>query len=254
MKKLLMGAVAGTLLAPAAAHAETTGYVDVAYEYSEITGGGGSADSWNLAAAVQHDFANGWSLQGDGRSTQFDNGSFTVGASYTALHLYTALNPSIDVGGFVGMLDFSNDATIIGVESRVHQGQWSLQGSLGYTQFHVTLGTSEAWDARVLGDWFVNPDTSVRPSLSYTEWHEGNFTHKQTGVGLGAAHRLGNGLEVYGAYVHSFDDTTPAGQYEVDTFRVGMRLHLNAGDLQTITNEGARWNGAAGMYEAFGRW
>jgi hypothetical protein len=251
MRKLLLGAALGALLAPAAAHAETTGFADIAYEYGES--GGNSLDSWNIGAGIQHDFDNNWSIQGDARTNTFHPG-FSVASGYTALHLYTELNPSVDLGAFVGMIDFNGDGTTVGLESRVHQGQWSLQGSLGYTKFDITLGNSEAWDARVLGAWFVNSDTALEPSISYSEWHEGNWTHTQFSLGLGAAHRFSNGLEAYAGYVHSDNDSTPVGPYQVDTLRVGLRLNLGAGDLQSITNDGASWYGAAGMYEAFTRW
>lgn len=250
MKQLLIGAAVSALLAPGAAHAETTGFAEIAYEYSES--GPDWIDSWNIGAGIQHDFANGWSIQGDARTTTFHPG-FSVASGYTALHLYTDLNQNVDLGAFVGMLDFNGDATIAGVEARVHQGQWSLQGSLGYTKFHITLGNSEAWDARVLGSWFLNADTALTPTISHTEWQEGNWTHTQFALGVGAAHRFSNGLQAYASYVHSDNDFTPTGPFQVDTIRVGIRLNLGAGDLQTITNEGASWYGAAGMYETFAR-
>src|SRR5687767_7410949 len=113
VRKLLIGAAISALLAPAAAHAETTGFADVAYEYSES--GGNSIESWNIGAGIQHDFANGWGIQGDARTTTF-HPSFSVASGYTAVHLYTDLNQNVDLGAFVGMLDFNGDATIAGIE------------------------------------------------------------------------------------------------------------------------------------------
>lgn len=251
MRKLLIGAAASALLAPAAAHAETTGYIDAAFEHSQVNGGG-SAESWNLGAGVQHDFDSGWSVQGDGRTTDFDGTNLTSG--YAAIHTYSGLNQNVDVGAYLGFIDFLlSNGVIAGVEARVHQGQWSLQGSLSYTQFDPLVGTSEVWDSRILGAWFLNQDTSLTPLISYTEWQDTLFTDKQVGLGIGAAHRFSTGLEIYGSYVHSDNDSTVDGQYQVDTVRIGVRLNLNAGDLQTIANDGASWYGAAGMFEALGR-
>jgi hypothetical protein len=255
VRKLLIGAAASAMLAPAAAHAQTSGYVDTAYEYSE-TSGNTWVQSWNLGAAVEHDFATGWSIQGDGRSTKFDNGAITMGANYAALHVSAAVSPNADVAAFFGFLDrVSSDAPMVGLEARVHQGQWSLQGSAGYAQFTPSIGSSEVWDARVLGAWFFNPDTALTPSIAYSEWHETfSFTRTQLGVGVGVTHRLNNGLQWFASYLHSDIDANQPFGYTADTARVGLRLHLNGGDLQTITNEGASWYGASGLYELFGRW
>ncbi len=251
MRKLMLGAAVSALLTPAAAHAETTGFADVAYAHMESSGN--TLEGWDISAGIQHDFANGWSSQGDARTSDYDP-SFSVASGYAALHLYNELNQNVDLGAFVGMLHVNGDAAIVGVESRVHQGQWSLQGTAGYTKFDITLGASEAWDARVLGSWFFNPDTALTPNIAYSEWHEGNFTHTEFGLGVGLAHRFSNGLQIYGGYLHSDNDYTPIGPYQVDTVRVGLRLNLSAGDLQNITNNGASWYGAAGMYEVFARW
>jgi hypothetical protein len=253
MRKVLIGAAAGALLAPVAANAETTGFIQVGYEHSES--GPDTLDSWGLGGAVQHDFANGWGVQAEAHSTQFDNTSFVVTADYAALHVYTALNQKVDIAAFVGMLSLprGGDAFDLGVEARIHQGQWSLQGSVAYLEYPNAPGPSYAWDARVRGDWFVNQDTALIPVISYFEWHEGNFTHKSLEVGAGAAHRFANGLEINAFYVHSENDSTPIGTYQVDTLRLGLRLHLNAGDLQTIAVDGASWNGAAGVFENYGR-
>jgi hypothetical protein len=254
VKKLLWGAAAGVLLAPAAAHAQTSGFVDAAYEYTE-TSGGGSLESWNLGVAAHHDFANGWSIQAEGRNTKFDGGAITQGASYAALHLTSAVNQNVDVGAFVGFLDrVSDDARMVGLEARVHQGQWALQGSAGYAQFTPSIGSSDAWDTRVVGAWFFNPDTALTPSIAYSEWQDTFFTRTQFGVGLGVTHRFGNGLQVFGSYLFSDIDANQPAPFTADTVRIGLRLHLNGGDLQTITNDGASWYGAAGLYEAFGRW
>lgn len=252
MKKFLIGAAASAMLAPLAAHADTTGFIDVAHEHSES--GANTADSWTLGGAIQHDFANGWSVQGDARITEFEGGGgSTVAANYAAAHIFTALTQHADVAAFVGLLDIGDDAWNAGVEARVRQGQWSLQGSLGYLQFPNAPGSSDAWDSRVRGWWFINADTALSPSIAYFEWHEGNFTHKHFELGVGAAHRFTNGVELYADYFHSDNDSTPVGKYQVDTWRVGVRLHLDGGDLQTITNHGASWRGASGMYENFPR-
>jgi hypothetical protein len=252
LRKLLFGAAASALLAPAAAHAETTGFVDAAYEHSQVQGGG-SAESWNLGVGVEHDFDNGWGVQADGRTTHFDAG-FTPSTGYGVIHVFTALNQNVDVAGYAGQLEWLSSAGVIaGVEARVHQGQWWLEGSYGYLQLDPSIGTSEVWDTRLLGAWFVNQDTALTPILSYTEWQDTFFTDKQTAAGIGAAHRFSNGLQVYGSYVHSEIDSNVDGQYQVDSLRIGVRLNFNAGDLQTIYNEGASWYGAAGLYEAMAR-
>ena len=104
MKKLLIGAAAGALLAPLAAHAETTGFIDTAYEHTEFSNIG-IIESWELGGAIQHDFASGWGVQGDFRSTNFDaGGSFTAGADYAAVHIYTSVSQNVDLAAFVGMV------------------------------------------------------------------------------------------------------------------------------------------------------
>lgn len=253
MRTLLFGAAVSAMLAPAAAHAQTTGFIDTAYEYSEVRGGG-SADSWNLGVGVQHDFANGWGVQADGRTTHFDNNVSTPSTGYGAVHVYADLTQAIDVAAYLGAIDWTlYSARTIGVEARLEQSQWSLQGALGYARFNPTIGTPEVWDARVLGAWFVNSDTAVEPTLSYTEWHDPPSTYKQFAVGVGLAHRFGNGLEISARYIHNDNDSSTGGKYQAHTWRIGVRLHLNAGDLQAVTNDGASWYGAAGLYEALGR-
>jgi hypothetical protein len=253
LRKLLFGAAASTLLAPLAAHAETTGFIDAAYEHSQVQGGG-DAESWNFGAGLEHDFAGGWGVQADGRTTHFDNNVSTPATGYAALHVFTSVNQNVDVGAYAGQVDWIlNGGVIAGVEARAHQGQWWLEGSFGYLQLDTISGTSEVWDTRLLGAWFPNQDTALTPILSYTEWQDPMFHDKQNAVGVGGAHRFGNGLEVYGSYVHSEVDSNVDGKYQVDSLRIGVRFNLNAGDLQTIYNEGASWYGAAGMYEAIAR-
>lgn len=254
MKKILIGAAAGALLAPIAAHAETTGFVDIAYERSEF-GPGAVVDLGVLGGAIQHDFTSGWGIQAEFGTTQRDDGGFTVSSDYAAAHLYTALNASVDVAAFAGKLasPMVGDAWDVGVEARIHQGQWSLQGSVAYLNFPNTPITSEAWDTRVRGAWFVNQDTALTAGITYFEWQDGTFLRTHFAAGVGAAHRLANGLEVYANYLHGWNEYTPIPPYEADTVRVGVRLHLNAGDLQTITNQGPTWSGAVGVYENIGR-
>lgn len=255
MKKLLIGAAAGALMAPVAARAETTAFIETTYEHAEASNSNTAVESWKLGGAIQHDFSSSWGIQGDFRSTNFDFGGSTLGANYAAVHVYGSVSQNVDVAAFAGILGLpiGDDGVDVGVEARMHDGPWSLQGSLGYLTFPTRAVNSEAWDGRVSAAWFINQDTSLGPSISYYEWNDGGDILKHLELGASAAHRFGNGLEVQAAYVHIENDSTVIGQYQADAFRVALRLHLNAGDLQTITNQGPSWTGALGIYENTGR-
>ena len=257
MRKYLLSAAAALAIATPAA-AETSGYVDAGYESSDYN----STDEFDvlhLGGAIHHEFGNGWGLQADGRTAlqTWDNSSGDDSHGYAAVHAYKGLNDHWDVGGYVGLLNYYGlGGTLIGIESRKHIGSLSLQGSVGYADFDTFFAFS-AWDYRLSANWFFTPNFAVNGGIGHIEWdREPAFIadSEATDWSLGAAYQFANGFALYGSYVSTDGETDVPSEWEVETFRVGLRWNINGGDLQTVTNEGASWNGAAAMHEQFVRW
>ncbi len=251
MKKILLGAAAAMAIAtPAFA---VSGHVDGGYATTEYDTGG-EFDAFHLGGAVQSDDMGGWTLQLDGRTTLHTwDGSGDDSLGYAALHANTSMG-TWDVGGFVGILNYYGDGgRLIGGEARTDFGNISLQGSTAYWEFDQFADYS-GWDARVAGSYFVNPNFAINASVSGL-WIDTDFTdYDIVELSIGAAYQFSNAIEVYGDYVNTDGEYDTGGGYEADTFRIGVRFHLNGGTLQEETNDGATWEGAEHSHDILTRW
>lgn len=254
MKKLFLGAAAAAaIVAPGAALANTSGYIDGGYEATEYDGGG-EFDALHLGGAIAHDFGSGWGIQADARmvNQEWDGSSSDDSHGYAALHAYTTTG-SWDFAGFVGLLDYYGDGgKMIGAETRTAFGAISLSGSLGYADFENGGSDYNALDLRVNGAYFFNPNFALTAGVGHTDW-DSFFDSDALDLSVGVAYQLTNGIAFSGEYTNTDGDGF-FGDWEVDTFRLGVRFNINGGDLQNVTNNGASWSGAADLSEAMMRW
>jgi hypothetical protein len=237
MRKYLLSAAAALAIATPAA-AETSGYVDAGFESSELDRSTGSADEFDalhLGGAVHHDFGNGWGLQADGRtvSQSYDGASIDDSHGYAAVHAYTGLSDHWDLGGYVGLIDvFGFSGHMAGIESRKHIGSLSLQGSVNYADIDAS---HIAWDYRISADWFFTPNFAVNAGIGATDWdYDSGFDAESNDWSVGAAYQFGGGFALYGSYNDTHTDWV-SYDYDVETFRIGVRWHFNGGDKQRRT-------------------
>jgi hypothetical protein len=253
MRKYLWGAAAALAIATPAA-AETSGYVDAGYESSELSFGS-DFEALHIGGAVHHEFGNGWGIQADGRtvSQSYNSSSSDDGHGYAAVHAYTGLSDHWDVGGYVGLIDvFGFGGHIAGIETRKNIGSLSLQGSINYADIDANTDNT-AWDYRVTANWFFTPNFGANAGAGVTDWdYAAGFDAESNDWSVGATYQFAGGFALYGSYNDTHTDWV-SYDYDVETFRLGVRWNLNGGDLQTVTNEGASWNGAAALHEQYVR-
>ncbi|HYD88771.1 MAG TPA: hypothetical protein VEA80_14950 [Vitreimonas sp.] len=254
MKKLMLGAAAAVAIAtPSAAFADTSGYIDAGYEATEYDGGG-EFDALHLGGAIAHDLSSGWGVQADARAVnqEWDGSSSDDTHGYAAVHAYTNTG-SWDFAGYVGLINYYDDGgKMIGVETRTAFGNVSVNGSLGYADFENGANDYNALDLRVNGAYFFNPNFALTGGVGVTEW-DAFFDSDALDLSLGAAYQLTNGIALTGEYVNT-DGDGAFGDWEVDSFRLGVRFNINGGDLQNVTNNGASWSGASDLSESMMRW
>jgi len=254
MKKLMLGAAAAVaIVAPSAAFADTSGYIDAGYEASEYDGGG-EFDALHLGGAIAHDLSNGWGVQADARSVnqEWDGSSSDDSHGYAAVHAYTNAG-SWDFAGFVGLVEYYGDSgKMIGAETRTAFGNISLSGSLGYADFENGGSDYSATDLRVNGAYFFSPNLALTAGVGHTDW-ESVFDSDALNLSIGGAYQLASGIALTGEYVNTDGDGF-FSDWEIDSFRLGVRFNINGGDLQNVTNNGASWSGASDLSEAMMRW
>jgi len=252
MKNLLLGAAAAVAIAaPASAFADTSGYIEGGYETSEYDGGG-DFDALHLGGGIAQDFG-GWGVQFDARTVNQEwDGAGDYSHGYAAVHAFTS-GGAWDFGGYIGLLDYYGDSgKMIGAETRTAFGNISLNGALGYADFENFGSDYNALDLRVNGAYFLNPNFAINAGIGHTDWESG-IDSDALDLSLGATYQFANSFALYGEYVNTDGDNT-FGDWEIDTFRIGVRYNIGGGDLQTVTNEGASWSGASDLSEAMMRW
>ena len=253
MKKLLLGAAAAlAVAAPGIAAAETSGNIDFSLGATEYDGGS-EFDQTNLGGAVQFDTGAGWTVQLDGRTSnvEFDGSSGTSSTGYAAAHATTS-NGAWDFGGWAGLVNYyGTGGWTIGGETRTNFGNFSVQGSIGYSSIE-TFSDFETMSYQVGGAYFFTPNFSVNASAALHDIDAGFTDIEMTDLGVGAAYGFGNGFEVYGGYVSSDFDFSGSST-DADTWNLGLRYHFNGGTLQDNANDGASWSAVRAISDAFTR-
>ncbi len=253
MKKLLLGAAAAlAVAAPGIAAADTSGNIDFSLGATEYDGGG-EFDQTNLGGAVQFDTGSSWTVQLDGRTSnvEFDGSGGTNSNSYAAVHA-TTNGGAWDFGGWAGLVSYyGTGGWTIGGETRTSFGNFSVQGSLGYSSVD-SFTDIETMSYQVGGAYFFSPNFAINANVARHDVDAGSSDIEMTDLGVGAAYGFGNGFEVYGGYVSSDIDFS-GSSVEADTWNLGLRYHFNGGSLQDNANDGASWSGVRVISDALGR-
>jgi len=256
MRKLLWGAAAAlAITAPAVAHADTTGHIDLGWTNTGIGDGFGNYNAYSLGGAVQTEAAPGWTVQLDGNTmTQtWDHSHYDYSHGYAALHADTTLD-TFDVGAFVGMQNFYGESgKLIGLEGRTAFDNISLQASTAYTTFRYGSSFS-AWDARIAGNYFLQPNWAINAGIVGT-WINPHGTHVQMAeYSIGTTYKFNCPMSVSLDYTRSSDDYRHSHTYDGNTVMLGLHWNFGAGTLQDDTNHGASWSGAQALENSFARW
>lgn len=254
MRKILFGAAAAAAMLAPAAHADTTALVDAGYANTDYDNNN-SFDAFHLGGAVQTDIASGWTMQLDGRTVlqSWDSSSGNDSQGYAALHLDTSAG-NWEFGGFVGILNYYGDGgTMIGAETRTSFGDISLQGSIGYADFDEFFDYS-AWNVRINGSYFISPNFAINAGINDASFDTDFTDYDVLDLSVGAGYQFSNGFEIYGDYVNTNGNPDSGSDYDADTFRIGVRYHINGGNLQDETNHGATWTSAYALHDQFLRW
>jgi hypothetical protein len=257
MRKLLWGAAGAlAILAPAAAHADTTGHVDINYGNDDLNKGWDNFETYSLGGAVQTDFAPGWTVQLDANTVMqnWQDSPYDDSHSYAALHVDTTLN-TFDVGGWIGLLNWYDDAaTMVGVEGRTSFDNFSVQGSIGYAHFN-SYNDYSAYDIRVAGSYFINPNWAVRASAVGTWFNASGYDTDATDFSIGTAYQFEHcPVSLSLDYTRSHDDPDGYSDYDGNVFKLGVHWAFGGGTLQDNTNHGASWGGAEALEDSFTRW
>jgi hypothetical protein len=257
MRKLLWGAAAALAIsAPGLAHADTTGHIDAGWTNTGINDGFGNFNQYSIGGAVQTDMAPGWTVQLDGSTLlhQWDHSSADYSFSYAAVHADTTLD-NFDVGGFVGINNWYGEAgKMIGVEGRTAFDNISLQGSVAYSSFRY-YGDYSAWDARIAGSYFLQPNWAINASIVGT-WITPSGSHTNMGdYSIGTAYKFAHcPMSVSLDYTRSSIDYQHYHTYDANTFMLGLHWNFGGGTLQDDTNHGASWGGAQALESSMTRW
>lgn len=251
MKKILVGAAAAAaLIAPGVASADTIGAIDFTYESNDFDYG--DFDGRSLGGGVATDFSHGLRLQLDGRTTlqDWDNGSGDYSHGYAAAHVSGDLS-GINVGAFAGMLNYYGDGgTLLGVEARTSFGNFSVDGSAGFSDFNDNNYDGSAY--RVGGAYFFVPNFAITAGASTSEINSGT-DYDITELSIGAAYQFANNIEIFGGYTDTDGDRSSGTDYDGETLQIGARLNIGGGSLQDNAN-GGLWTSARHIANTWMRW
>jgi hypothetical protein len=257
MRKLLWGAAAALAIsAPGLAHADTTGHIDAGWTNTGLTNGFGNFNDYTIGGAVQTDVAPGWTVQLDGNTMlqQWDHSSADDSHGYAALHADAKLD-SFDVGAWVGILNWYGDGgKMIGVEGRTAFDNISLQGSVGYVDWRASNEYS-AWDARIGGNYFLQPNWAINGSIVGTWFSEGYYDADMTDYSIGTTYQFSHcPLSISLDYQRNTVNNKNFEDYDGNTVKLGLHWNFGGGTLQDNTNHGASWAGAEALEDAATRW
>ena len=247
MRTLLLGAAsAAALLAPAAAQADTPGYVDVSAgqlsieneDLTDITlSGAGAVDVWS-----------GWRAQFDGTVDRMNDGGFAVTFSNFEGHLYTESQ-----GWAWGVvlsetdLGFANDYSL-GLEGQATFGQFVLEGGAGLGSIEAFGDNANTTSADVDLTWYASDNFSLDAGANYYDSDDAFGVVTSYTVG-GEYQFSGSSNSVFAGYTWTnYDDVDVDG----DSWRIGFRHAFGDDTLAARRQNGPRWLPKANSTALFG--
>lgn len=240
MKKLLIGAAAAAaILSPAVASADTNAVVGL--QYSNTDFGFDTIDSYGFNGAFSHDLDNGLFIQVDGAYSRSDLGGCCVANNYGAFHLGQR-NDSYAFGGFASLGDlFAYSGIGVGIEGSLFWSNIVVNGSLGYQDFG-DVGISLTQLA-VDGSYFFTENLALNANISQTQGEDA-LDGDWTNYGIGGEWRT-NGPTSF-----SLGYRTTDGDFEYDTWLLGVNFDFGTGSLRERASNGPSMNGARTLNNA----
>lgn len=238
MKKLLTGAaIAAALIAPSMASADTG---SAGVHLGNLDSGSSDVDVYGLDLGYNHDFSNGWTLQGDATSERFESGGSSIGIGN--LNISAGMrHDSHAIYGFVGhsSLLFA-DGVNVGVGGQIYLPNATLNGSVGYADFDGGNATNVHAD----GTYFFSDNFGLSGDLGYVDF---DSSGSATIYGIGAVYRFaGSPVSLEGGYqVADFDGG------DVDGIHIGLSINFGTETAREQSQSGASFNGGARLYHDF---
>jgi hypothetical protein len=257
MKKTLFGAAAAiAIVAPfGVAHAEGSGHIDLAYTSSNLdySGGGNSdIDAWTFGGAMIVPMG-GWDLQIDASHENYnwDNSDYDNAATNVTAHAIMR-NDQYAIGGYAGFGGiYSQTLYMVGAEGQMYFGNMTLGGAVSYGDTSDGYDYT-AWDARINGAYFVNPNFELNATVSWTNWDD--YDDTATGYGVGARYRFdGSRFSVSGNYLRENWDYGTSDA-DADVFKVGVSYAFGSDSLQDENQHGASFDAASRFVDVWTRW
>ena len=154
------------------AHADTAGYVDLAYRNID-NGGSGTSDGVRFGGAVVAPLSSAWSAQFDAHMLRLSSSGSDVTLSNGTAHAYYT-DGQWKLGGFVsGESVFGAGVYGFGADGQYNFSNASLTGQVGYDT--VDNNGGDAWTASVDGRYFFTDNLMV----------DGHYTHIFTNGAFG---------------------------------------------------------------------
>lgn len=234
MRSVILGAASAlALLAPAAANAESPGYVDASV--GQIDFDGSDLDMIGFGGAVAADVSPNWRVQFDGDVTRYsDNGAFTT-TNVTA-HLYTE-GDNYAVGAVLSNRDLIF-ASIwsLGVEGQTAMGPVVLEGEAGFGTLEAFSNDAGTVNASVNGTYYASDNFSIGAGVGYLDSDDAFGTIMTYSVD--AEYKFDSPVSLFVGYANSDYDDISA---DSDTWRLGARYSFGDDTLRNRRETGPRW-------------
>jgi hypothetical protein len=238
MRKFLMGAAAVAAFAVPGIAIADSGTLGV--RINNVDAGGGDLDVYGIEGSFNHDFSNGWTVQGDGASHRFDfGGGGNPSTSYFA-GAAGMRHDSHALYGFIGNNEITGTSgTVLGIGGQLQHGQAQFNGSVGYVDFDGVTATNVSVD----GTYFFTENLGLNGLASYTEFDTGGDPDWTT-LGIGGVYRFTGSPFAIDAGYRNVDQGSGDN---LDVISLGMTLQLGTDSAQE--NNRATWNGARRVFE-----
>lgn len=234
MRSVIFGAASAlALLAPAAASAETAGYVDISVGQADIDST--DLDMISLGGAVVTPVSPNWRAQFDVDATRYSEDGAITGTSVTA-HLFTE-GPNWAVGGVLSNRDLLFASMwSLGLEGQTNLGQVVLEGEVGVGTIETFGGDTGTVNADGNATFYATPDFSIGLGVSYLDADDA-FGSSLT-YSIEGEYKFDCPMSVFAGWATAdYDDV----DVDVDTWRIGARWAFGNDTLQGRRETGPRW-------------
>lgn len=236
MRTLLVGAASvAALLVPAAAHADTAGYIGVSAGQASIENFDLTDISISGAGAV--DVGSGWRAQFNGTVDRLNDGGNAETLSNVEAHLYTE-SQGWAWGVVLTERDivFANDYSL-GLEGQATFGQFVLEGGVALGTIEVFGDSANSTSADVDLTWYAGDNFSFDAGIDY--YDSDNAFGAITSYNVGGEYQFaGSSNSIFAGY--SWTDYDEAGA-NGDTWRIGFRHAFGDDSLAARRQSGPRW-------------